>query len=272
MFIALTVLAIGLCWPMTRLSDEAILHHPKGNTLGLPAFRNWSIGFTAVALVGVAALWTRLLSSADFWRRIAWRHMGIGLILIGLALALTYFLTDWSQGFRGPALIDNLYLQVLAAPAKPLVAHVLYFGPVFLVVMGLCMNSSTIAPQSFPLLVLLSASAPIFLMGSESRQWVYFLPIMVELVALNERSPKRWWLILGASIALCLPSVMLHPGLATSIKAHDGLGMGWWWYLAHHGPWMSTEAYLGGMVCIVLMALAYPWCGPNPENRVGHAG
>ena len=259
-FFLLAALAVAACWPMAGLSDEAIRHHPKGNALGLPGLKAWSIGVVLLGLLAVAALWTRLLSSPDFWRRIAWRPLIAAAAVVGLGGLSTWLVADWGAGFRGPALLDNLLLQAVAAPAKPLVAHVIYFGPVFLVALGLCLKPGALEPRAFPLCVLLTAVLPIFLMGSESRQWIGFLPVFVTLVALHERSRLRWRLLLGASVAGCLPFVTLAPALLARTTEPGTVGMGWWWYLAHHGPWMPTGAYLAGAVLAVGFALAYRRC------------
>jgi len=161
-FLLLVALAVYACWPMTRLGDEEVLRHPEGGTLGLVALKHWSVGFVLASMVIIAALWTRLLASPDFWRRIAWRPLAMALVLIGLGFLSTLLVTDWSEGLRGPKLIATLYLQAAAAPAKPLVAHVVYFGPVFLVGLGLCLrpDPAALAPRSFPLAVLLTAALP----------------------------------------------------------------------------------------------------------------
>lgn len=82
-------------------------------------------------------------------------------------------------------------------------------------------DPAALAPRSFPLAVLLTAALPILLVGSESRQWLYFFPVMVTLVALNERSAGRWLLLLGTSVALCLPSVTLNPALIARATRDD---------------------------------------------------
>ncbi|MFT4193638.1 hypothetical protein [Ottowia sp.] len=258
-FLLLSALAVFACWPLLGLRDEEILRHPPGTTLGFVELKHWSIGFVLVGMVVIAALWTRLLSSPDFWRRLAWRPLAASSALIGLGFLSTFLVTDWSEGLRGPDLVASLYLQAVAAPAKPLVAHVVYFGPVFLVGLGLCLRPGRagLAPRSFPLGAVATAALPILLMGSESRQWLYFFPVIVTLVALNERSSARWRLLLGVSIALCLPSVTLGSALIARATERGEPGLGWWWYLAHHGPWMSAGAYLAGAVFAAVFAAAY---------------
>ena len=83
--------------------------------------------------------------------------------------------------------MEYMFLQSLSAPFKPLVAHVLYFGPV--VLLALCtfiLNTHKRTAVPLPLIVLLVGILSTLALRSESRLVNGTIPLMVVLVALAE--------------------------------------------------------------------------------------
>ena len=243
---ALLMLALG------QIGSDEILHHPKGTTLGLPALRPLTLLALAGVLVGIAAAWTRLLAGAPLWQRLSWRRLLAGMLALGLAVLALRLGLDWTRGYRGPALVHNLLLQGLAAPGKPLVAQLVFFGPVFAVALVLCLSrrAAALGARGFPLLVTISAMLPVLALGSESRQWIGFYPLLVAFAVLHDRSPRTTGLLVVWSLVFTVGVF----GLSRTGEV-DQPGSMLWAYVVHQGPWMPNGVY--AVMLPVLVGLAW---------------
>lgn len=245
--IVLLILALG------QISGDEILHHPEGTTLGLPALRPLTLLMLALVLVGVAAAWTRLLAGIHLWQRLSWRRLLVGALALGLAVLTLRLGLDWTRGYRGPTLVHNLLLQGLAAPGKPLVAHLVFFGPVFVVALMLCLSkrAATLGASGFPLLVTISAMLPVLVLGSESRQWIGFFPLLVAFAVLHDRSPRTTGLLVVWSLVFTMGMF----GLSRTGDV-DQPGSMLWAYVVYQGPWMPNGVYAVMLPVLALLAWA----------------
>lgn len=255
-FSALAIPAIGLAFPISQLSDAEILNHPQGTTLGLPAWRLPTMILLQATLIGIAAIWTRLLASPALWRSLAWRSIAGGLVLIGLGFLTVWAALDWQQGFRGPPLHYNLLRQSMAAPGKPLVAHLLNFGPVFLLALVYCIDPHRFVrnSQSFALLAIVSAALPLYALGSESRQWIPFFPLLVALVALNVQGTKTLAWLTAYGLLFTLVIFLLRPEGDV-----QSTGSMLWTYLIYQGPWMPHWTYVPLLLATLALLLIPYW-------------
>lgn len=184
--------------------------------------------------------------------------------MLAIGFASIRLLVNWDTGFRGPPLLNFLALQASAAPLKSVVAHFLYFGPIFVVAMISCIfyKNSFRDSRSFPLFVVLLAFLPILLMGSESRQWIAVFPVAVVLVAMNQFNIRVLLLFLIFSVILCIPAFFLREGMMAAFgdPAQKFSSEGWQLYFGRQGPWMSLRTYVIGLVSMLVFFILYNFC------------
>lgn len=248
---------------LTGLSDNEIITHPHpgaGYDIGKADLRDWSSAFVLFALSFTSLAWGGLIGNRAFWKVVNFWHLICGAIVtVAGFLAVSYFI-EWSSGFRGPPVFYYMLMQSMAAPAKPLIAHFLYFGPVIVAaVLALCLFRATLfTGAAFPLGVIFAAYLPILILGSESRQWIAVFPIAVAFVASHERSTRPLLVIVLFSVFLCIPVVFLRDGVSGAIEAGlDFMSIGWQFYFGRQGPWMSNRTYIIGLVALLLFVSFY---------------
>lgn len=251
-FVLLAAGCLALLIPLGRLSDAQILNHPEGTTLGLPAFRIASTFVLEAALLCIAALWTRLLCGRVLWQRLAWGPLAVGCIGLALAAGAVWEALDWQAGFKGPSLLQNLLLQGMAAPGKPLVAHLLYFGPAFVLALVHCVRGACTGSAEFPLLVIVTAFLPLLVLGSESRQWIYLFPLLVTLAIQQARSWRTQAILVAWALLFAAAFLTL-----SRTGDSDLPGSVAWAYLLYQGPWMHNSVYTAlVMTCLLASACA----------------
>ena len=258
---AAAVLAVlGAVWLAAAGVPAAdIAAHPPGTTLGKSGLRPITLAWLAGALLGAAAVLARLLGAPAFWRSLRGRGAVAALLLALLGAATVWLALDWNGGHQGPPLQRFVLLQGLAAPAKPLVAHFVYFGPVsVLALAALAARPDALLARGLAApLALGAAFLPLLLFASESRQWVYLLPVMALLAAASARGALLW---LQAVVALALLAPALWLRQVPQMPAPRGmLSDGWQLYFGRLGPWMGDATYAAGAALLLLFGLAVWW-------------
>lgn len=256
----LSILAAYVWVVLNRLSDFEVFSHPSGINLGNLGLREWSSFLVFVALIIAAWAWALLVSTNYFWDALNIRYLLVGIVAAVIGWGFVLYLIDWSSGFRGPPLFYFMLLQSIAAPAKPLVAHFAYFGPVILVsIFSIWIfKDSFFSGVAFPLGVAFLAYLPALFLGSESRQWIAAFPLAVTVVASNERRLRALLVLLLFSVLLCIPVIFLRDGVSHAINSGLGfLSSGWQYYFGRQGPWMSSQSYLAGFVLMIVSFLLY---------------
>jgi hypothetical protein len=255
--IATAMVAFALNW-FGRISDSELLHRGYSLAPGVPQWRLLSSVYLISALTLVAWLWSRLLehNSAMAAYSVKWFMMA------GVAAACghagLYIGIDWDKGFGGPKLLRNMFYQGLNTPFKPIIAHFVYFGPCFIIVLRLLCLPDQPSVSRRPLQIAVMGFLPLLLVGSESRQWIAILPFLVAYVAQSDLSDRQQRLLLFASIILATPLFWLAKSVAQAFFADmpmtDPL---WQFYFGRHGPWMSHDTYL--IATLALSAFVTAW-------------
>lgn len=259
--IALPLIAVGfmsLC-----IDDAEIVAHPNGFSLGWLSLKYFSLTYLLLSIAVVWHVWSRLLIQHHFWSRLSLHGMVWATLASAGSLALLALLLDWDSGYRGPPLLHYLLVQSLAAPAKPLVAHFLYFGPVFPLAVAsvLRWTYTTYEPADSPhvgLAVVIIAFLPLLLLGSESRQWTAVFPLCVAWLATRLRSERRLLPFALMALVLLTPAALLKSILTRAVASDLPIShTDWQIYFGRLGPWMSREAYFVGMVAFGFFALVW---------------
>ena len=121
---------IGALMYMNQIGDDSISIHVSG--AASLELRIWFTVATCLSIIAVAWVWAHLLNSKNLFKSIQISSLVIATLFISLSILLMRLWLSWDKGLGGPPLVEYMFLQSLSAPFKPLVAHVLYFGPVVL--------------------------------------------------------------------------------------------------------------------------------------------
>lgn len=254
------VLAFSCVWVVAAgVPAVEIDHHPPGTTLGKSPLRPLTLVLIAGALLVAAVVAARLLSAQAFWRSVRWPWAAAALALALIGGGSVLLALDWRAGYKGPPLHHYLLLQGLAAPAKPLVAHFVYLGPlcVLAVAGALCRLHALLDKGLAAVLGVCVGFLPLLVFASESRQWIYLLPLMA-VVAASSAPTAVLWLQLAFSALLLSPALVLR----SATRAGSELGMlsdGWQLYFGRFGPWMGDGVYAVGGSLLLLFLLGVAW-------------
>lgn len=197
-------------------------------------------------------------STDEILRRIAFRPACWALIATAITHVGLYIYLQNSDGFKGPPLFDYMLLQTMTFPAAPMIAHFLYFGPVFFVVLwSIFCIKKTKNNTAIPFYFIFSLFFPALVLGSETRQWLAVFPIIVVCFSLTKMSMRLRFIVLLVSMFLCLPMFLLgnQIKLAQSTTT-DFMSSGWQYYFGRQGPWMSISTYLIGLSIAALFVIA----------------
>lgn len=250
-----------LAAPLTVLLLFVIHHVPLSAVSAHSASLNgktasvdmWMLSAFAILISLYVIIWLglRLIVRPETWKSLSIYGSFFGVLFFSLSALLMKISFDWNTGFAGPPLLDYLLYQSLAAPFKPLVAHFISFGPVIVLAVFACLAWSLGYARPFPtgLIVLFIALLPFLAFGSESRQWIAALPVIVLIYALSDFAWRtRIWCFIF-SVLLLVPVFWLKQNLA--IAAVKGLGFQtyqWQFYFGRQGPWMSLTTYQLGVI------------------------
>lgn len=245
----LGLILISYLWnKMVNFSDIQINEH---GGVGVADLRGYSIALTVFLL----AVW--VLKVAEFVRNygflnqyVSFKKAFYALFFMLSSASFLYYFIDWSAGFRGPPLFDYILLQSMSSPLKSLVSHLLYFGPVFFMALILFFTSSRPKVNETPFFLLIMSVFPVLLLGSESRQWLFILPVAVMYVTVVSVNYKNLWLCLLISIGLCLPLFFIKEQIRAIVDSgyQDFSSTNWQFYFGRQGPWMSLRTYTLGLL------------------------
>lgn len=236
---------IGALMYINQFSDGDIIAHTGQEGFALSELRTWSTVATCLSIMAVAWVWAHLLTSINLFKSIQISSLVIATLCVSLSFLIMGLWLDWDKGLGGPPLVQYMFLQSLSAPFKPLIAHVLYFGPV--VLLALCtylLKSHKRTAVPWPLTVLFAGFLPALALSSESRLWVLILPVIVAVVALTELPFRLRVACFMAGVALCIPSFGLADFVNQAVANHEDFASpNWQHYFGRLGPWMSTATY-----------------------------
>lgn len=217
------------------------------STIGFVKLRVISMICVVLSISVIIWILTNLLFSNATYRSMTLKSFFWGTLSVAIGFLMIYFFVDWSRGFTGPPLLENMLIQSLAAPAQSLIAHFMYFGPVFIMAIArLFFNKASQNSVPLPMLVIFLVFLPLLVLGSESRQWIAVYPVVIAIFAFSNFSVLCRWLVLIYSAALCIPAFWLGESVKYAINtgAKSYITTTWQAYFGRFGPWMSNDTYL----------------------------
>lgn len=262
--LVLLMVCFVLSWMLT-IDSEALLHKGLFLIPSLVEWRHVSTAYVVIFMIFVAWLWTTQLHDGYILSRVSLKLFILGLISIVIGHLMLYLSLDWDKGFKGPPFLENIFSQALNAPFKPLVAHFVLFGPAFVGAFLFLFKKEKISAISYPVKCCLLAFLPLFVICSESRQWVSTLPLFFAFLAQNCFCEKRINLIIIFSVLLSAPLFWLSNYVNKAMKL--GLWLDspeWQIYFGRQGPWMSQTMYAYSFIMMLLFV--FLWFLINSEK------
>lgn len=211
---------------------------------------------------GVRALWTRL----------EWRWVLLAVAFLVVPRWLVAALTSGVESVTFAKFVPYTFFLSTTRPGIFLVAHVIYFGPVLLLVplVWSRLRAQLLlwgpGAQLYLIVGLMVAACP------DSRQSMLLLPMLVvpTVKALDEQRRISWRLVAGmGSLALVMSRFWLPFNQPTSAPPVDPLHAGWdiGRYYETQGSYMTEPYYVAGAVfCLLLGALLHHWLSPPPSR------
>jgi len=182
------------------------------------------------------------------WVRLAldWRTYLALAVLVGLVFMTRSLATRGAGPYSPAAILALISWFSITAPLNSLVAHVVYFGPIVLVVVLGWRTTARGIAMAGPGVVLVAAMAILFSLDSESRHLTLFFPFFVAFAAkaVDAEPPSRGSVLLFALLSLLASKVWLVFGGDAHL------------FLSNVGPWMSHTWYLANGVLAVAAGFA----------------
>jgi hypothetical protein len=251
--IAGAAVSIWLFRQLMHVPDTRILAPGGGVQPGVAAWHGLSAAIGGALVLFCVYLAAGIGIKAYGSRSVSWMGLVAAVLAAGLSTGaiLRYLLGN--PGFRGPPLLDNIFLQTVVLPFAPTVSHFLYFGgPFLLACAALWRYARNTRTDALPFFVLAAIFLPILALGSESRQWLEVFPILVACVALTPMSNALRGLAVVVALLLCVPAFFLAGAITDPAPAlADFSTDAWQLYFGRQGPWMTFATYRIG-ACLAL--------------------
>lgn len=210
-----------------------------------------------------------LLNPAHCWKQVNLRRALAGFVIVLVASQISRLLTDPAK----PFIMSSWYVAQSTAflatvrPGISFVAHVVYFGPVIILV-ALSWNRVCRFVHSAGIgLTMTLTYAFLLSLNSESRILINFMPVIAVLVAVvtvdSEWPTWRLVLLAGVSILWSKAWYQLSPDIGSLPAAFPAQS-----YFMNHGPWMSGWSYVlqGTGVLVSTVVLAWPARSSNAAS------
>ena len=221
--------------------------------------------FVAGAFV-CAAIW-KLLDSRSLWQDLhprqwlrhwePWVALSLPILAKGVILWLAGLPSDYGEAHF---LKHMLYVSSMQ-PGVFYLGHVLYFGPLLLLLPVQWADVSRSIREQGTGMILFFSLAAMLALSSESRQLLNLLPFIVLPLALSlERLDwTRGRLATVAALSLLFSKVWMTMNLRHEIPLVGDVTFRFY-YDASRGPWMSHLMYFSqGLVVLAVFALFYLW-------------
>lgn len=226
------------------------------------------LSMTIQALYVASALWL-LLDSRSLWMDLhprawitrwhPWVAIGLPLLLLWLGKEISARPSPVGERFY----FNSIFYAGLVQPGVFLLAHVLFFGPLLLLVplvlrrlgAGIRVEGTGIA-LFFVLACFLS-------LDSESRHHLNWLPFLALFLARAidglHWTPRRLWTM--AAISLLFSKVWLRMNVEQDLPYFGKVDYQFYYY-ASNGPWMEHSMYFIQLLVVAFVfALLYSWFG-----------
>ncbi|TAE26942.1 MAG: hypothetical protein EAZ92_10315 [Candidatus Kapaibacterium sp.] len=206
-----------------------------------------------------------ILKDKFFWVRVG----SVGLLWGFLLFCRIHFLQNPDPRVATPMNVQlffgGSFSLSIAKPLLPFVSHVVYFGPMVILV-ALFFRSiiqSSLQQTGLGIVVVITITALMSGIMSESRQLINLIPFMMfgVAVAMSGRNVQRWHIgvvaVVGIFCSKCWVQ-MNYPDIQTSSFLSGKLVVfPAQWYFMNFGPWMSMVSYVWQISIITVIGLAY---------------
>jgi len=176
-------------------------------------------------------------------------ELGIRVLAVGKSVSAVHQLTmmAWS---------------CIALPLVFVVAHVWYFGPVFLLYILRWRDVVTAIKSLGTGLALVAVLQFILLLDSESRREIVLLPFvglfLVKAINLRRFRPPFYWMLVFLSLAFSRVWLPLKIDAPWTGPDFDPFAFPWQWFFMNLGPWLIDRVYVIG-TAILLVAMIVIW-------------
>jgi hypothetical protein len=223
---------------------------------------------TVPTLVAVLALGTyfvvapvRLAVLLEYLRALSRRRLAIVLVAaIALYVARAVYLAKVGTQGEGPTGAQFACEHTLAALRGPLwglVHHVVYFGPIIAVAILAWRRVGATVWSWGPAATIGLAMVVVFAAGSNSRQWLHLLPLLVAAtIAATDSLWTRNRLFGFAALSLVWSKVWFHLGYDTVLDWHTFPNQR---YFMNTGPYAANTPYLVHLIAGVTTTVLLWW-------------
>ncbi len=260
---------------MKDITDMRIATHIiSGGKTALVGFIPISILIQSVIIGLLAWIAASIACSPQLYRGLSVKGLVLGACTVGISFLTMRTLIDFSTGFQGPPLLDNLMMQSAGAPLKPWISHFLYFGFCVLLVAVYCVRWSFNGDRNVPisLLVIFTLFSPLLSFGSESRQWIGIFPVAIVIYALMEINWRQQVFMAILAVLSLFTLFGLREASQTAVEHTLGLQSSeWQYYFGRQGPWMSVESYESGVVALIIVIVIYLYLGATGNKKAVEA-
>jgi len=224
------------------------------------------------AYLAAAAWWLLDLDGLARPRRVLaqarWQGAAAALALISVVALVraVVFVPNGAPEFTAKHFLCETLVKSVAKPGIFLVAHIVYFGPIVLAALLFWPEVCERIRRQGIGVVLLAGAAAVLSIGSESRQFVNFLPLVAGFTVqtLDELPRPRWHdgVFLTAALVLSKCWLPLNHGATTgNLERFPDQ-----FYFMNHGPWMSDGMYLTQGVVVAALAAVLVWMRGDHES------
>lgn len=197
-------------------------------------------------------------------RYLTWRRAGTALSVALLLVAIRQVQSSWAGAHSNLGLRQLLPQTAYATAAKPgvfLVAHVAYFGPMFLLALFLWRPICRLLNQYGAGLVLAVCAGFVLSLNSQSRfvlnVWVMLVPFIVKATDELDWGPRQYSLIVVLSLLTSKVWLTTNHGpyVGNQFEFPDQ------YLFMSHGPWISHTMYIvQGTIFVAAAGLMWAVC------------
>ena len=191
-------------------------------------------------VVGKKARASRAEAAAEV---LLWWRAAVAVVLVVVVSVVKRHLAVVKFGFTEGEYLNGLVLTAISKPAAFLVAHGVYFGPAYaLILMRLSSVLRTARRTGLAVYLVLLAFLALGL-NSESRQLFYFWPFVVVALGFDLAQmplPRRSSIVTFAALSLLLAKIYIPLNFAPSGTLDQ---FPWQWFFMNQGPWVGIPGY-----------------------------
>ena len=216
----------------------------------------WPLSLTLAALYLFGALWVLAPLGLSYVFSIRWRHAlgwraGVAvLVLVGIFEVTPRLATQLGTEMPSAMVLKLTAWTSVVMPLQFLLAHIVYFGPVSILLLVSWRSVATLMAQGRGGLLLGLGLTALLSLNSESRYLANLWPMVVPFVAkhFDGRISRRQLMVLLASGLLFSKVWLLIGAPASAIPDFPAQR-----YFMSQGPWMSPLSYLIQSAAVLLL-------------------